>query len=98
MFAGKEVRVLLKGQAQESFLTLKKRDDKEAQTILHSIERIINILKTNPQYGSPIAKNLIPWHFKEQGITNLYHVELSHFWRMLYTLEGNRVEIFAFIV
>ena len=33
MFAGKEVRVLLKGQAKESFIALKKRDDNESQSI-----------------------------------------------------------------
>ncbi|MDP3990593.1 MAG: hypothetical protein Q8Q01_05310 [archaeon] len=44
MFVGKEVRVLLKGQAKESFLELKKRDDKESQTLLNSINRIRDIL------------------------------------------------------
>ena len=34
MFCGKEVRIVLKGQAKESFLELKKRDDKEAQSLL----------------------------------------------------------------
>jgi len=32
MFAGKEVRVLLKGQAKECFLDLKKRDSKSLQS------------------------------------------------------------------
>ena len=98
MFTGKEVRILLKGQAKESFLELKKRDDKEARSILNSFERIKNILKQNPQYGNPVAKELIPEQLKKQGIKNLYRVELSNFWRMLYTLEGNQVEIFVFIL
>jgi len=98
MFIGKEVRILLKGQAKESFIELKKRDDKEAKSILNSFERIKNILKENPQYGNPISKELIPESLKKQGITNLYRVELSNFWRMLYTLEGNQIEIFLFIL
>lgn len=98
MFAGKEVRVFLKGQAKESFLELKKRNDKEAQSILNSIERIKVILQTNPQYGNPISRELIPNVFLKQGIKNLYRVELSNFWRMLYTLEGNKVEIFLFVL
>lgn len=98
MFAGKEVRILLKGQAKESFLELKKRNDKEAKSLIHSIERIFEILKQNPQYGNPIRKNLIPDSFKKMEIQNLYRVELSNFWRMLYTIEGSRVEIFCFIL
>ena len=98
MFAGKEVRVLLRGQAKESFLELKKREDKESQTLLNSIKRIIDILKENPQYGDPIAKRLIPLKFQQEGIQNLYRAELSNYWRLLYTLEGNKVEIFAFVL
>ncbi len=98
MFAGKEVRIFMKGQAKESFLELKKRDDKESLALLRSIERIRNILLQNPQYGDPIAKDLIPEQFKKEGIKNLYRVELSNFWRMLYTLEGDKIDIFLFIL
>lgn len=98
MFGGKEVRVILKDQAKESFLELKKKGDKESQSLLNSIQRIIDILKENPQFGDPIAKKLIPLKFKQQEIQNLYRAELSNYWRLLYTLEGTRVEIFAIIL
>ena len=98
MFAGKEIRVLLKGQAKECFLDLKKRDNKESQSLLRSIRRVMEILKENPQFGDPIRKELIPESFKKIRIQNLYRVELSNFWRMLYTIEGTRVEIFLFIL
>ncbi len=98
MFAGRDIRILLRGQAKESFLELKKRNDKEAQSILNSIERTKEILRQNPQYGNPISKELIPESLKKQGIKNLYRVELSNFWRMLYTLEGNKIEIFLFVL
>ncbi|MEI7718774.1 MAG: hypothetical protein WCI72_02815 [archaeon] len=98
MFLGKEVRVLLRDSAKESFLELKKRTDKESCSLINSIERMIGILKENPQYGDPIRKELIPESFKKIGIQNLYRAELSNFWRMLYTLEGNRVEIFCFVL
>lgn len=98
MFFGKEVRVKLKGQAQDAYLELKKREDKEAQILLHSIQLVIELLKQNPQFGDPIRKQLIPLKFKEMGIQNLYRVELSNYWRMLYTLEGTQIEIFCFIL
>lgn len=98
MFFGKEVRVHLKWQAQEAYLELKKRDDKEAQILLRSIHRLIDILKENPQFGDPVRKQLIPRQFQEKGIQNLYRVELSNYWRMLYTLQGTQVEIFCFVL
>ncbi|HIH38286.1 hypothetical protein J4460_03840 [Candidatus Woesearchaeota archaeon] len=98
MYLGKEVRILLKDQAKEGYLELKKRTDKESQSILNSIERIKVVLKDNPQYGDPIAKNLIPKTLRGRGIQNLYRVELSNYWRMLYTIEGSNIEIFLFVL
>ena len=98
MFEGREIRILVKGQAKDAYIELKKRNDKEAKTLLNSIERIKNILKENPQYGDPIRKELIPLTLRKLGIQNLYRVELSNYWRMLYTIEGNRIEILLFIL
>tara|TARA_Y100000310_G_scaffold104351_1_gene102701 strand:+ start:13402 stop:13743 length:342 start_codon:yes stop_codon:yes gene_type:complete len=98
LFFGKEVRVLLKGQAKESYLHLKKKTDKDARTLLNSFSRIKEILKDNPQYGDPIPKQLIPKSLQKIGVKNLYRVELSNYWRMLYTLEGSRIEVFVFVL
>ena len=98
MYFGKEVKIFLKDQAKESYLELKRRNDKEARSILNSIERIKEILKQNPQYGEPVSKRLIPVSFRKHGIQNLYRAELSNYWRMLYTLEGNEITIFVFIL
>lgn len=98
MFAGKEIRILLKGQGKEAYLELKKRTDKEAMSILKSFERVKELLKENPQFGDPIKKELIPSELKKLGVQNLYRVELSNYWRMLYTIEGNSVEILLFVL
>lgn len=98
MYFGKEVRIILKWKAKDVYLELKKRDDKEAKSILDSFDRIKGILKDNPQYGDVIAKDLIPNEFKKEGINNLYRVELSNYWRALYTIEGTRVEVFLFVL
>ena len=98
MLSEKEIRILLKGQAKEAYLKLKEKNNQQSKAILNSIERIKNILKQNPQYGDPIKKELIPASLKKMGIKNLYRVKLSNYWRMIYTLEGNRVEIFCFIL
>ena len=98
MIFGKEVKVFMKRQAKDSYFSLKNRTDKEAQTLLNSINRIIEILKSNPQYGNPIPKRLIPKSLIKEGIQNLYRVELSNFWRMLYTIEGTKIEILVFVL
>ena len=98
MIFGKEVRVFMKGQAKDSYLSLKSRNDKEAQSLLNSIERVTEILKSNPQHGNPIPKRLIPKSLVKEYIQNLYRVELSNFWRMLYTIEGTQIEILVFVL
>jgi len=98
LFSGKEIKVLLKNQAKEVYEKLEKDNTKDAKTLLNSINRAIAILKSDPQYGLPIAKQLIPIEYKKEGVQNLYRIELSNFWRMLYTIEGNKVEIFLFIL
>lgn len=98
MYFGKEVRIILKWQGRDAYLELKKRNDKEAKSILDSFHRVRDILKENSQYGDPIAKDLIPKEFKKVGIKNLYRVELSNYWRALYTIEGTKVEIFLFVL
>ena len=98
VFKNKKVRIFLKGQAKDTYLKLKLRNDKSSKIILNSFDRIKKILKQNPQYGQPINKKLIPEKILRLGISNLYRVELSNFWRMLYTIEGNKIEILLFIL
>lgn len=48
-----------------------------------------------------MPKNLIPQEYKTKyGASNLFRVELSNFWRMLYTLTNDEkeVEIIAFVL
>ena len=68
------------------------------KTLLNSIERIFDVLKKNPQFGDPIRKELIPGEFIKQKIKNIYRLELSNYWRMIYTLEGNKIEILVFVL
>jgi len=98
MFFGKEVRIFLKDNARKSYLKLKKKNDKESQSILSAFERVKSILKENPQFGDPLPKQLIPKEIKKQGIKNLYRVELSNYWRMIYTIEGNQLNILVFVL
>ena len=100
MYFGKEVKIFLKGDAKESYdlLQERKEKDKEARSILNSFERVKELLKQNPQYGEPVAKRLIPGSLLKLGVQNLYRVELSNYWKILYSFEGKQIDIFVFVL
>ena len=96
MIPQREVKVRLLGEAILQYNELKSKGDKQSKILLNSIEKIKERLKLNPQYGDPIRKNMIPKEYKKYG--NIYRVELSNFYRLLYTIKGNEVDIFVFIL
>lgn len=58
------------------------------QTLLKSIDSKIEVLKTNYDYGTQVPRKLIPKkYFELYEVTNLWKVDLSGFWRMIYTLK-----------
>ena len=67
----------------------------ENQQLLKSIKQKIELIKINPQYGSSVPKNLIP---KKFPVDNLWVIDLTGFWRMLYTLQGSQIEILCFVL
>jgi hypothetical protein len=104
----KPVRVVLLGDADKAFKKLNEivgnqiesgKDNTEEMQLLKSIRQKIDFVKANPFYGDPVAKNLIPKEYKvEYCAINLFRVELSGFWRMLYTLKGDKIEVVAFVL
>ena len=58
------------------------------QTLLKSIDSKIALLKANYDYGTQIPRKFIPRKYLlEYGVTNLWKVDLSGYWRMIYTLK-----------
>ncbi|MBU4502621.1 MAG: hypothetical protein KKA79_08545 [Nanoarchaeota archaeon] len=99
----KLIRIILSPEAEEAYNLLNKAAVKYKieKSILNSIEKKKGLIKANPHYGKPIAKDKIPQEYKQKyGVTNLFWVELSNFWRMLYTLTNNEteIEIIAFVL
>ncbi len=106
----KRVSVKLLGDAKEAYLTLKRIAAEERrkgifgsfnQTLLKSIEDKITILKGDSDFGIHIPKNRISQKYILQyEVTNLWKVNLSGGWRMIYTLkqpqrENTEVEILS---
>ena len=99
----KPVKVILSPEAEEAYKQLNAvaADSKIERSILNAIDKKKELIKANIHYGEPIAKDKIPGEYKVRyGVKNLFWVELSHFWRMLYTLTNNEteVEIIAFVL
>lgn len=100
----KPVRVILLDNAKEEYRRLNtiigrqiaegKENSWEMQ-LLKSIHQKIGFIKANPFYGDNMPKHLIP---KEYNVSNLWRVELSNFWRMLYTIKGDQIEVICFIL
>ena len=99
----KSVKVVLSPEAEEAYRQLNglASNSKIERSILNSIKKKVELIKMNPHYGNPMAKKLIPKEYVlKYGVTNLFRVELSGFWRMLYTLTNDETEviIIAFVL
>lgn len=71
------------------------KPNSEEMQLLKSINNKVAILKCNPAYGQSVPKGLIP---NTLDVDNLFRVELTHYWRMLYTIRTNEVEIVSFVL
>lgn len=101
----KTVRVILTGEAAEEYERLNKIvgdeqrkgiKNSQHQQLLNAIKRATEMLKQNPQLGSHIPRSLM----KKTGlpVNNLWKANLTGYWRMLYTIVGDRVEIICYVL
>ena len=66
---------------------------------LLSLKQKIETLKANPEYGIHIPKDRIPKEYiQKYDVNNLWKLDLSGFWRMIYTIRGSEVEIISLIL
>ena len=108
IFKGKPVKVVLVGNAKEEFEALITTVGDEVirgithsdhQTLLNSVKQKIEFLKENPEYGIHIPKDRIPKEYLfRYEVNNLWKVNLSGAWRMLYTIKGSEIEILSVIL
>jgi Txe/YoeB family toxin of Txe-Axe toxin-antitoxin module len=100
----KPVRIILLGEAKNEFEKLNSiigeqlargRASSDEMSLLNSIKNKIELIKKNPFYGDNIPKELIPKQYK---VPNLWRIELSQFWRMLYTIRGDEIEVICFVL
>jgi hypothetical protein len=102
--SARPVRAILLEQAKAEFEELNRitagqqaagDSNSEEMQLLKSIKQKIELIKVNPAYGEKIPRQQIP---KNLDVPNLFHVSLTGYWRMIYSLEGNQIEIIAFVL
>ncbi|PIN86272.1 hypothetical protein COV19_05685 [Candidatus Woesearchaeota archaeon CG10_big_fil_rev_8_21_14_0_10_44_13] len=104
----KKITIKLIGDAEKAFRELNRivgeeyikgvTNSKEI-TLLGAISRIFDIISINPFYGENAKKDLIPAEYKQKyDASNLFIVDLPDYWRMVYTLESDEIEIIAFVL
>ena len=104
----KPVRVILLDEADSEYKKLNEivgqqikegKEGTEEMQLLRSIKQKIEFIKANPFYGDNIPKGLIPKNYiVRYGAKNLWRVELINFWRMIYTIKGDQIEVICFIL
>ena len=104
----KLVRVILLDEADSEYKKLNEivgkqiregKDTTEEMQLLRSIRQKVDFIKANPFYGDNIAKGIIPKEYAVRyNAKNLWRVELTNYWRMLYTIKGDQVEIICFVL
>ncbi|MBW2974591.1 hypothetical protein KY366_02640 [Candidatus Woesearchaeota archaeon] len=108
MFKGKPTKVIITGRAREEFDDLNEVVGEEIakgitssdhQTLLNSIKQKIDLLKVNPEYGIHIPKDRVPKEYvRDYDVGNLWKINLSGAWRMIYTIRGSEVEIISLVL
>ncbi len=63
--------------------------------LFKSIERALNLLKSNPFIGDNVKQDLWPKEFS--NLPNLFRMELSQFWRLLYYVVGDEVKVVSVV-
>ncbi|HOZ36189.1 MAG TPA: hypothetical protein PLK55_04375 [archaeon] len=108
MKSKKIISVYYSREFNEEYLAIKAVVDMEVKKgllnsqnhqLLTKIDRTIEILKSDPDYGVSIAKDIIPKELiKEYNINNLRKVNLSNYWRLCYTIKTDSVEIVSIVL
>lgn len=99
------VRIILLDEAEVEYKRLNAvvgkqlnegKENTEEVQLLKSINQKKELIRANPFYGDNIEKKKIPK--LDYDVQNLWRVELTGYWRMLYTIKGDEVQIICFIL
>ena len=104
----KKITIKLIGDAEKAFNDLNKIVGEQRNqgitsskdiTLLNAINRLFEVIVNNPFYGENAKKDLIPKEYRQKyDVGNLFIADLPDYWRMIYTLESDEIEIITFVL
>ena len=104
----KKITIKLIGDAEKAFNDLNRIVGEQRRqgitsskdiTLINAINRLFDVIVNNPFYGENAKKDLIPKEYRQKyDADNLFIVDLPDYWRMIYTLESDEIEIIAFVL
>ena len=104
----KKITIKLIGDAEKAFNDLNRIVGEQRSngitsskniTLLAAINRLFEVIVNNPFYGENAKKDLIPKEYRQKyDANNLFIADLPDYWRMIYTLESDEIEIIAFVL
>ena len=104
----KKITIKLIGDAEKAFNDLNRIVGEQRNsgitsskdiTLLTAINRLFDVIVNNPFYGENAKKDLIPKEYRQKyDADNLFIADLPDYWRMIYTLESDEIEIIAFVL
>ena len=96
------VEIKLSEEFLEDFSRIEKRAEGgngEAAYLLKIMNKGIAKLSSNHESGQRIQRPLWPDYYKRKyDVTNLWRLRLDDCWRMIYTMRGDQICIFAMIL
>ncbi len=100
-FKGRETKVVLLGDAKKIFSKLESEmnSNKQSKILYVSIARSLKRIEVNPHAGIQISKKLIPKiYVRKYEVTNLWKINVSQFWRIIYWVDGKQVKVVSLVV
>ena len=104
----KKISIKLVGDAEQAFKDLNKAVGEQRKqgitsskeiTLLEAIDRMFDLIVKNPFYGENAKKNQIPREYRQKyDVSNLFIADLPDYWRIIYTLESDEIEIISFVL
>jgi len=104
----KKITIKLVGDAEKAFNDLNRIVGEQRSngitsskyiTLLTAINRLFDVIVNNPFYGENAKKDLIPKEYRQKyDADNIFIADLPDYWRMVYTLESDEIEIIAFVL
>ena len=95
-------QIKLSREFREEFSELQAKagkGDGEARYLLGIVEKGLTKIAADAEAGKHVPKRLVPKEYSiKYGITNLWKLNLDSYWRLLYTLQGMRVQLYAIVL